>query len=175
MQRGRWRPAFASLLESGPNRGIGVTADRYGLCRAWRCPLRARFFCAPEGRLRDAMKPPTSGPFGVSPGSAAAAGGDPFAQATALHRAGRPDQAVPLYRQALARAPGFVGGWCNLGIALKQAGRMGEALAAYRRAIELDPGSADAQFNLALALNEVGQGAEAETALRQAIASRART
>ena len=118
------------------------------------------------------MKPPTAGPFAASPEPAQAAGGDPFAQATALHRAGRPEQAVPLYRRALERTPGFVGGWCNLGIALKQAGRMGEALAAYRRAIELDPGSADAQFNLALALNEIGQGAEAETALRRAIADR---
>lgn len=118
------------------------------------------------------MTPPTAaGPFTASP--AGASGQELFPQAMALHRAGRLDQAIAIYRRALEQAPGFVGGWCNLGIALKQAGHMSEALAAYREATRLGPETPDAHFNLALALNDIGQGAEAESALRQALACRA--
>jgi tetratricopeptide (TPR) repeat protein len=88
------------------------------------------------------------------------------------HRAGRLQEAIAAYRQAIALDPGFPEAHGNLGIALKDQGQLDEAIAAYRKAIELRPNFAAAHSNLGNALKDKGLFDEAIAAYRQAIAFR---
>jgi len=54
-------------------------------------------------------------------------------------KAGRPEVAVPLLRQAVAVAPRDPPAWMNLGWALREVKRHDEALAAFRESIRLNP------------------------------------
>jgi len=91
--------------------------------------------------------------------------------AAALEAAGRPAEAVPLYRRLLADEPGSALLWTDLGNALAAAGGRPAAEDAYRRALALDPGRADAANNLAWLLYEEGERlAEAEELARAAVA-----
>jgi tetratricopeptide (TPR) repeat protein len=54
----------------------------------------------------------------------------------ALQGRGDFEQAVALYRQALALLGGFGPAWANMGVALRKLGRLDGAIAAYQRAIE---------------------------------------
>lgn len=92
--------------------------------------------------------------------------------AAALEAAGRPAEAVPLYRRLVADKPGSALLWTDLGNALAAAGESEAAEASYRRAIELDPDRGDAANNLAWLLYESGHRLpEAETWARAAVAT----
>ncbi|CAN1210381.1 glycosyltransferase [Tumidithrix helvetica PCC 7403] len=79
------------------------------------------------------------------------------------------DLAIAAYAQAIAIAPDFAKGFCNLGIALKAAGRLGEALSAYERAIAIAPEYAEAHQNLGVVLLRLGQVPLAIANFKQAI------
>jgi tetratricopeptide (TPR) repeat protein len=81
--------------------------------------------------------------------------------AAALYGAGRLDEALSAYDQALALFPRNAALLNNRGVALHQAGRVKEALDSYRRALAIESGYADAHCNLGIALKERGLHEEA--------------
>src|SRR5262249_42547464 len=62
---------------------------------------------------------------------------------TELQVQGKFDEAIALYRAALARDPNDALTYSNLGTALKAKGQLDEAVAQYRRALDLAPSDAD--------------------------------
>jgi choline-sulfatase len=60
-------------------------------------------------------------------------------RAFAIDRAGRPAEAIPLYRELLASNPRMVDAWESLAKAFVALDRMNEAIAAFKKAIEVDP------------------------------------
>ena len=93
-----------------------------------------------------------------------------FAQAVGHHQAGRLDEAIAGYCQALALKPDLTAAHNNLGNALCEQGRLEEAEASYRRALALQPGQAEAHNNLGTMLFEREQLDEAVACYRQALA-----
>ncbi|HEY4919005.1 MAG TPA: sulfotransferase [Xanthobacteraceae bacterium] len=92
-----------------------------------------------------------------------------FAKAVAFHQAGRPDQAVTIYRRIIEREPDLPEVHGNLGSALVALGRLSEAVASCQRAIELDPDKPKVWCQWGAALAGLGRLAEAEEKLRRAI------
>jgi len=78
-----------------------------------------------------------------------------------LARAGRPDEAIARYREALRLKPDYFEARNNLGEALAGAGRWTEAIDQYREALRLDPGYAMIHVNLGDALLHLGRLDEA--------------
>lgn len=93
-----------------------------------------------------------------------------FAQAVGHHQAGRRDEAIACYRQALAVKPDLAGAHYNLANLLFARGDLGEAEAGYRRALALQPGLAGAHNNLGLLLDRRHKLDEAVACYRQALA-----
>ncbi len=87
----------------------------------------------------------------------------------ALHAAGRPAEALPLYRRSLELAPDDADTHFHLGHALADLGRADEALAGYRRALALDPAHARAHNNAGHLLLSRGRADEALEHLRSAV------
>jgi len=77
-----------------------------------------------------------------------------FAQAVGHHQAGRLDEAIVCYRQALGLKPDLAAAHNNLGSALCERGKLEEAEASYRQALALQPNFADAHNNLGTLLFE---------------------
>lgn len=92
-----------------------------------------------------------------------------FAQAVALHQAGRPNEAIVHYRQALAIDPHLAGAHSNLGTALCELGMLEEAESSYRKALALQPGQAEAHNNLGTVLFEREKLDEAIASYRSAL------
>jgi tetratricopeptide (TPR) repeat protein len=93
-----------------------------------------------------------------------------LSQAIAHHRAGRLDQAIAAYQQALALAPDEADIHNNLAMAMRQRGRLTEAITEYQTAIKLNPDMAEVHNNLGIALKDVGQIDAAIAAYRRALA-----
>ncbi len=91
-------------------------------------------------------------------------------QATALHRQGRLNEALPLYQRALAADPNHVEALTLAGAALTQAGQIETALQLLQRAIQLAPNSAQAFANLGAAWRRAGRPADAVAAFERALA-----
>jgi Flp pilus assembly protein TadD len=91
-------------------------------------------------------------------------------QAVALAKQGRLEEAVRLYRKAVASAPEFAAAWCNLGDALDGLGQTQAAIAAYRRATALAPAMLNGFYNLGVTLARQGDLNQAELCYRQAVA-----
>jgi predicted O-linked N-acetylglucosamine transferase (SPINDLY family) len=91
-------------------------------------------------------------------------------QGVALQQAGRLDDAIAVYRRAVALAPDDACAHNNTGSALREQGRLDEAIAAFRRAIELNPTLAPAHSNLGVTLADQGKVSEAIASLRRSIA-----
>jgi tetratricopeptide (TPR) repeat protein len=90
------------------------------------------------------------------------------AQAIRYHQAGRMDQAIALYRRALAMQPNFTEAEVNLGAALQETGAYAQAIVHLRQAIAQCPDFAVAHYNLGNALSAAGQ--DPRTAYREAVA-----
>jgi len=73
-----------------------------------------------------------------------------------LSNAGRPDQAIPCYQQALRMNPAFVEAHYNLGNALAMMGDFASAIECYRRTLQIRPDFERAKMNLARAYNDRG-------------------
>ena len=82
--------------------------------------------------------------------------------------AGRLEEAAALYRQALARRPGWKEGWWGLGTALYDQDLSAEAARAFRRLTALDPNNGTAHLMLALCEYQLGVYGDAMTHIRTA-------
>jgi tetratricopeptide (TPR) repeat protein len=89
---------------------------------------------------------------------------------TALHEAGRLDEAVARYEQAVSLQPDYVPAYNNLGVTLRAQGKVDAAIAAYERGLAVDDDYADLHFNLANALLEQNRPDEAAAHLRASAA-----
>src|SRR3974377_1722309 len=58
-----------------------------------------------------------------------------------LMAAGKPDEAVPIYRELIRAVPNNPGLVLNLGLALDMSGNKTEAIRQYQAALKLDPNS----------------------------------
>ena len=85
-----------------------------------------------------------------------------------LIRNGRPEEAVPLLRQAVAELPDYAPAHFSLALALDQTGESNSALTEYEMAVRLWPDDFRAQGALALALEEAGQPEAALDHFREA-------
>ena len=79
--------------------------------------------------------------------------------------AGRFEQAVAQYAEALRAHPRYAAAHNNMGGAHFALGRNDEAVAAFKRAIEIEPGYAQAHFNLALMFIKLNRADDANRAL----------
>ena len=91
-----------------------------------------------------------------------------------LARAGRVDEAIDRFREAIVRKPDLVRAHVNLGLALESRGRAEEGAASYRRALELDPNDAEAHASLGAALAATGRYQDAIDHYESALRARAR-
>jgi protein O-mannosyl-transferase len=83
---------------------------------------------------------------------------------------GRPEEALKVFEQALARAPRSSSSLHNdLGNALRAMGRTADAEREYRKALDIDPGASDPHNNLAVLHREAGRVDLAEAEYREAI------
>jgi Flp pilus assembly protein TadD len=94
-------------------------------------------------------------------------------QALQHQQAGRLDQAVHLYRQALRRAPACPEAHHNLGVIYQDQGRLTEATAAYQEALRLKPDYGSAHYNLGVLWQAQEQLEAAAAAYQTALSLRA--
>jgi tetratricopeptide (TPR) repeat protein len=66
-----------------------------------------------------------------------------------LQKSGQVDDAIRLYREALAEKPEFAEALLNLGHAMKDKGQMDEARAYWKRALQVKPDLAEGYFDQA--------------------------
>jgi tetratricopeptide (TPR) repeat protein len=87
----------------------------------------------------------------------------------ALMQAGKVQEAISQYGQALHLEPDYFEASINLGIALVQLGRLSEAIGQYEQALRIKPDSAEAHYNLGNTLRRVGKATEAIGHYEQAL------
>ena len=87
----------------------------------------------------------------------------------ALAQAGRFEDAIPHYEQALRVRPDFADIHNNLGVALRRIGRVDAAIGQYQQALRIKPDFAEAHNNLGLALAQQGKLDEAIAQYQQAV------
>lgn len=85
--------------------------------------------------------------------------------------AGRYEDAVTAYQEAIRLYPRFVDAFLNLGDALKELKRYDEAVNAYKEVVKLNPKNGDAYIGLSDAYEALGRKAEADEAQRSAKAT----
>ena len=98
-------------------------------------------------------------------------GGALFARiATGIARAGRPQEALPIFERATELGPDGAGVRGNWGAALLELGRADEALVQFRRAIGLEPDHPRAYVNAGGAMEALGNTEAAARYYREALA-----
>lgn len=107
---------------------------------------------------------------GAASPAPSAAGADPLQQGLAAHTAGRLDEAISFYYQALAKDPGNTFAFFNLGEIAHRKNQLVAAEAWYRLALENDKNMPQALYNLALVRQSVGDPTESAALLRRLIA-----
>ena len=93
-------------------------------------------------------QPPGEPTVAISPRADATRANEFFREAENMERAGRPDEAIDLYRQAINAHPDFAAAWHNLGVLLLERGDGIEAATAFRTAADLDPRDPRPLYNL---------------------------
>jgi tetratricopeptide (TPR) repeat protein len=86
-----------------------------------------------------------------------------------LRRAGRVQEAIRRFDQALRIMPDYAEAHCNLGVALEHVGRAQEAIRHYQQALQIKPDYADAHNNLGIALVNAGRAQEASGHFEKAV------
>jgi tetratricopeptide (TPR) repeat protein len=93
----------------------------------------------------------------------------PLTLANFLRKYDRIDEAIPQWRDGLAKEPKWDDSWRNLGFGLEHLDRIDEAVDAYRQAAQAAPDNAENHRYLGSALQDAGQLDEALDAYGQAI------
>jgi tetratricopeptide (TPR) repeat protein len=93
---------------------------------------------------------------------------DLYDQAVDLVAAGKMDEAIARYQEAIALDAGFADGWQGLALALTQLERHAEAIEAAKRLCELTPDDVLAHTTLSRIYQAAGMVPEAEAAGAQA-------
>jgi tetratricopeptide (TPR) repeat protein len=88
---------------------------------------------------------------------------------TALHEAGRLDEAVARYEKAVAIQSDYAPAYNNLGVTLRAQGKVDAAIAAYERGLRLDEAYPDLHYNLANALLAQNRADEAAAHLKTSL------
>ena len=96
---------------------------------------------------------------------------DPLAEALALHRAGRPGEALAAGRAVLRRRPGDARAHHFVGTVLVGLGRASEAISHLETAARLQPAIVQPRLQAALALHQLGRLVEAGSSYRCVLAS----
>jgi protein O-GlcNAc transferase len=91
-------------------------------------------------------------------------------EALAIHGAGRPGEAVPVYERAIAASPDLAPAHAGRGVALSQLGRHEEGLKSLNRAAGLDRANPNILINRGTVLNELARPVEALEDFERAIA-----
>lgn len=99
----------------------------------------------------------------------ASPGSDAFSQGLALQKANKPDEAIPLYFQALSKEPKNKFALFNLGQIEDTKNHLVSAEAWYRLALEVDKEMPEALYNLGLVRQKVGDSIESASLLRTLI------
>lgn len=94
---------------------------------------------------------------------------DPLTEATALHKAGKLQQAETAYRAIMPGHPGYGGAQYRLGILHVQTGRPGEALAFFNAAIQAEPGNIEFINGAGAGCMQAGKLEDAEALLRKGL------
>jgi tetratricopeptide (TPR) repeat protein len=89
--------------------------------------------------------------------------------ANTLANAGKTDEAIEHYQQALRLKPDYAESYNNLGVLLARAGKIPQAIEDYQKALSLKPDYAKAHNNLGLALAAAGRSDQAIEHLQQAV------
>ena len=92
-----------------------------------------------------------------------------------LHQAGRADDALASYRQAVEVDPKYALAWNNMGVVVAHAGDTEEAIEALRTALQLRGGFSAARLNLALLLYQLRRFQLSLEAYRQVLATEPRS
>jgi len=90
-------------------------------------------------------------------------------QANQLKRAGRLDEAIALYHQAIELNPNFAWTYKNLGDTFVKQGKLDEAVMEYQKAIEINPSSTLHYHNLGEVLAQQGKLDDAVNNFRKAV------
>src|SRR6516225_8225650 len=77
-----------------------------------------------------------------------------------LLAAGKPDEAIPIYRELIRAIPNNPGLILNLGLALDMSGEKQEAIRQYQAVVKLDPDSFPALLLMGAAYLDLGQPAK---------------
>ena len=88
---------------------------------------------------------------------------------SALERAGKINEAIAHYEQALRIRPDYAEAHNNWGNALRQSGRIPEAIEQYEQALRINPDFAKAHYNLGVALWQAGRTEDAIGHYEQAL------
>jgi tetratricopeptide (TPR) repeat protein len=86
-----------------------------------------------------------------------------------LRQAGKPEEAIGYFKQALRIKPDLAEAHYNLGVTLARLERTHEAIEHYEQALRLNPDFAEAHYNLGVALAEAGRVPEAMEHWQQAL------
>lgn len=85
---------------------------------------------------------------GVESGATPQKSEELFKQGFDMHKQGRLEEAISLYRQSIEAHPANHSAWSNLGVALHGLKRFEEALEAFNHAVSINNGDVDTQYNL---------------------------
>lgn len=102
-------------------------------------------------------------PAGMGYASSMSSKDDLYDRATDLFGDGKPEEAIAVYREALAIDPAFADAWHGLGMALSELGRHDEAIEAGKRLCELSPDDTLAHTTLSRFYQAAGRIPEAES------------
>jgi tetratricopeptide (TPR) repeat protein len=101
-------------------------------------------------------------PAGMGYASSMSSKDELYDRATDLFGDGKPEEAIAVYREALAIDPQFADAWHGLGMALSELGRHDEAIEAGKRLCELSPDDTLAHTTLSRFYQAAGRIPEAE-------------
>jgi predicted CXXCH cytochrome family protein len=165
----RRKPARDLLAEIPEPHGPGIIYHGEVVSYDLNTATRTQTPPTPENALYSALAQvrEDNNPRGLAPFAAAVKKFEPAQAefyvelADAFVKAGQPEDAVPLYREALKRKPESLAGALGLGNAFGKSGDEGSAVEAFRQAAKLNPTDAGAWRQLGEAQLKLGRNGDA--------------